>query len=276
MEAMILGLSTFTYGWAMENRPVASMDERALLAESLRHGLTCVQIGDNLPLHTFSDERLTQLRETASKDKIRVEVGARMLTGSHLETYIRICEVLDSRLLRFIIDGNGYEPSLQTITSIITDVEPELKRRNIVLGIENHDRLGARALATLMDHVGGRHVGICLDTTNSLGSGEGIEYVAGLLAPYTVNFHIKDFKVTRLSYKMGFTVAGARLGEGLLNIPMLMDMILPYGRCETAIFEQWVPPEAQYEASVKKEKEWADAGIAYLKQLKWFNTEYAD
>ena len=75
---------------------------------------------------------------------------------------------------------------------------------------------------------------------------------------------------------MGFNIAGSRLGEGLLNIPMLMDMVLQYERCETAIFEQWVPPELQHEQSVKKEKEWADAGITYLKQLKWFKTETID
>jgi sugar phosphate isomerase/epimerase len=267
---MILGLSTFTYGWAMEHRPVAAMDEQALLQECIRHGLMCVQIGDNLPLHTFSGERLRQLQEIASGHKIRLEVGARMLTERHLETYIKICELLKSRLLRFVIDADGYEPSVQTITSIIAAAEPELKKGNILLGIENHDRHGAKALAMMMEHIGSPHVGICLDTANSIGAGEGIEYVAGLLAPYTVNLHIKDFKVTRLSYKMGFTIAGTRLGEGLLNVPALMDVILQHKRCETAIFEQWVPPESQHEDSLKKEKEWADAGITYLKQLKCF------
>jgi hypothetical protein len=69
---------------------------------------------------------------------------------------------------------------------------------------------------------------------------------------------------------MGFTIAGSRLGEGLLDIPGLMGTLLQYTRCETAIFEQWVPPEPHHEDSVRKEKEWANAGITYLKELDWF------
>lgn len=267
---MILGLSTFTYGWAMDNGSVPAMDEHALLQECIRHGLSCVQIGDNLPLHTFSRERLKRFREAASAHNIRLEVGARVLTEGQLKTYIEICEVLKSRLLRFVTDADGYEPSPQTITSMLSAVEPELKKRNIVLGIENHDRLGAKALASIMESIGSAHVGICLDTANSFGAGEGIEYVSDILAPYTVNLHIKDFNVTRLPYKMGFTIAGSRLGEGLLDIAGLLGALLQYTRCETAIFEQWVPPEPHHEDSVRKEKEWANAGITYLKELEWF------
>jgi sugar phosphate isomerase/epimerase len=267
---MILGLSSYAYGWAVGNSHNA-MNERDLIRSALDFGLRCLQIGDNLPLHTFSEERIQSFREQLQKNAIRLEVGARKLTEENLKQYLDICGHLNAPLLRFVIDGDEYRPDLRTTEGVIENSLPELKERNIVLAIENHDRFKARDLAALVEKIGSPFVGICLDCVNSMGAGEGLEHVAELLAPYTVNLHLKDFKIERLSHKMGFTITGERVGKGMTNIAYMMKLLSRYDRCHSAVLEQWVPPENDLADTIEKERAWAKEGIAYLQNSPWFN-----
>jgi sugar phosphate isomerase/epimerase len=270
---MILGISSFTYGWAVNHnagRAVNPAYEQVLISKTLALGLNCLQIGDNLPLHTFSNKRLNELKNKLDEYGIRIEIGARGLTEEHVEQYIQIADYLKAPLLRFIIDRPGFEPDREKVIKQIKNILPQLKVKGITLGIENHDRFKAKELAGIMESIGDKYVGICLDCVNSMGAGEGLEYVADVLSPYTVNLHIKDFTVTRLPYQMGFTVEGCPAGEGLTNVDLLMEKVGRYGRCESAILEQWVVPESTKVATVEKEEGWAQQSIDYLKQTNYY------
>ncbi|WPU93602.1 TIM barrel protein [Mucilaginibacter sabulilitoris] len=270
---MILGISSFTYGWAINYHIAEAKNpalEQFLIDRTLAFGLSCLQIGDNLPVHTFDRERLYRLKNRITESGIRLEIGARELTDEHLEKYIQLADYLDVRLLRFVIDGAGFEPAAETIVKTIKKFLPRLKQKGIILGIENHDRFKSKELAGIMELIGDEHVGICLDCVNSIGAGEGLEYVAHILSPYTVNLHIKDFTVNRLSHQMGFSVEGCPAGQGLTDIDLLMEKVGRYGRCESAVLEQWLVPENVKETTVSKEEQWAKQSIDYLKQTNYF------
>lgn len=270
---MILGISSFAFGWAIGvegHNPSAPMTEVDLVAIGLGHGLQCIQIGDNLPLHTFSADRLNAFQTIIGKHHLRLEVGARKLTADHLQRYIELAGYLRAPLLRFVVDGDQYEPKLSEVESIVRNALPELKERAIVLGIENHDRFRARQLVKLLDAINSPHVGICLDCANSLGAGEGLEHVATILAPFTVNLHLKDFTAGRLDHKMGFQITGARLGTGLMDLPLLLEKLLAFNRCQSAVLEQWAPRLATIQDTIELEKQWANEGLEYLKQSRLF------
>jgi hypothetical protein len=99
-----------------------------------------------------------------------------------------------------------------------------------------------------------------------MGAGEGLEQIVEILAPYTVNLHIKDFGIRRLSHLMGFQIDGRPAGKGMLNIPWLLEKITPFNKCRTAILEQWVVPEYTQSQTIQKEEAWAAESIQYLKQ----------
>lgn len=270
---MLLGISSFTYGWAIGvpgKMPAIPWTEQSLLDQTLRFGLHTLQIGDNLPLHSLPEERLAALKERAVLNNIRLELGARKLTHEHLHRYLVLAEYFNAPLLRFVIDSDNYTPNLDEIKNIINDSLPILKNNKVKIGIENHDRLKARDLAALMERIGSSDVGICLDCANSLGAGEGLEFVAGMLAPYTLNLHVKDFTVQRLSHNMGFIITGAETGKGMINLPLLLDLLSPYNRCESAILEQWTPPRSSIDETISIESEWAKTGVEYLKQFQKF------
>lgn len=250
--------------------PSAPMNEVDLVNKTVAAGLHCLQIGDNLPLHTLSQERLDHLKSLIIKHNIRLEIGARKLTREHLNRYIQLAEFFHSPLLRFVVDGYQYEPDDSTIIHIIDDSLPTLKKNHLILGIENHDRFKATELASIMDAIADDQVGICLDCVNSLGAGEGLDWVSKVLIPYTVNLHIKDFKIQRLAHNMGFKVTGVPTGKGMTNVPGLLDQLSRHARCKSAVLEQWVVPEENIDDTVRKENEWADESLRYLKQLQHF------
>lgn len=264
---MRLGISSYTYTWAIGvpgNLPDQRLDATGLISKAAKLGVSCVQIADNLPLHMLSDDQLENLSEHAAQSGIAIEVGTRGLTPDNLHTYLNLAEKLKSPILRMVVDSKDYHPGKDEIISIIKDYLPELEKRNIRLAIENHDRFTARTFADIIEGVGSDLVGICLDSVNSMGAGEGIETVVDILGPLTVNLHIKDFSVQRVYHMMGFTIEGKPAGQGMLPIEEIVGMLESYQRCESAILELWTPPEKTINETIAKEDKWAVESINYL------------
>lgn len=270
---MQLGISSFTYGWAVgtpDQRPDSPMDEQTLLDRAVQFGVRLVQFGDNLPLHTLPEERLIALQKRAADENLVLEVGARGLTPVHLEQYITLAARLDAHLLRFVIDQGQYEPPVDQVVALLREATPLLDRHRITLGLENHDRLLATEFADIVEQVGSQNVGICLDSVNSMGAGEGLAGVVRTLSPYTVNLHVKDFGIRRLPHLMGFQIDGRPAGQGMLNVPWLVEQLAPYGLCRTAVLEQWVVPEPDLTDTIAKEDRWAEVSMKYLKSTGLF------
>lgn len=269
---MKFGVSTYAFGWAVGvpgYPPPSPFSEIDVLTFARAHGLRLIQIGDHVPLYTFDEKRLAAFRAAADSPDapVEIEIGARGLTAEHLRRFIALARLLRAPLLRFVIDGPGYEPSPEAVVSLVREARPLLAEASVTLGIENHDRFAARTLRRMIEEIDSPHVGICLDTANSLGAGEGIEHVVDQLAPHTVNLHVKDFAISRVSYAMGFVVEGRPAGQGRLDVPALRDAVARHGRCRSAILETWVPPEPQLADTIAKERRWAEASLAYLKPL---------
>lgn len=269
---MRLGVSSYAFGWAVGvpgREPVAPFTERQLLAFARAHGLGVVQIGDHIPLHTFEPARLQALRADAAQidASVALEIGARGLTGTHLARYLELAAFLGARLLRFVIDAPGYEPSADEVVALLQTFRQRLESSGVTLALENHDRFPARALREIVERTDSPGVGICLDTANSLGAGEGIGEVLRELAPFTVNLHVKDFAIRRVPHAMGFVVEGRPAGRGMLDVAALRDAVARHGRCSTAILETWTPPEPDLASTIAKERAWAEESIAYLKPL---------
>jgi sugar phosphate isomerase/epimerase len=265
---MKLGLSSYTFGWAVGASgypPARPLDEHGLLDHCNNHQIKLLQIGDNLPLHTFDRSRIERLGQRARNEGIQLEVGARRLTRERVSAYIEIARQLDARLVRFVIDDTDFLPKPAEIIAVLREVAPLLD--GLTLGIENHDRFAAATLREIITAVQSDRVGICLDTANSLGAGEGLDTVISELGALTVNLHLKDFAIFRASHLMGFTVAGRPAGQGALNIPSLLERISAFKRCETAILELWTPPAGSLEETIAREADWAGQSVAFLKSF---------
>jgi sugar phosphate isomerase/epimerase len=267
---MRLGIGTYTYTWAVGvpgHLPQTPMSAGDLVKKANAAGLHCAQIADNLPLDKLTTEQRHELAELADQRRVAIEVGARRMTPDHLARMIDVAAFFGSHVLRFVVDGPGYTPSVDEVVTVVREALPRLREAGVKLAIENHDRLMAAEFLEIVKRTDEDQVGICLDSVNSMGAGEAVREVTTVLAPHALNLHVKDFTVRRVSHRMGFVVEGTPAGQGMLDIPWLLKQVRAHGRCQSAILELWTPPESTPEKTLATEARWAEESLRYLKPL---------
>ena len=238
---MKLEISSYTCTWAIGVPGydlVQPMTALALVDRAAALGVDIVQIGDNLPLGRLSPAELDALKARAAGHAISLEVG----TADHHLAADEVVTTLRGIMARF-------------------------EQAGVALAIENHDRFGVAMLVEILQRRNSPATGICLDIVNSFGALEGPKVVVEALAPWTLNLHVKDFVVRRVSHSMGFTVEGRPAGQGQLDIPWLLEQLHMRRRDCNAILELWTPPGPTVAETIIKEHEWAQASVAYLRQL---------
>ena len=261
---MLLGISSYSFPHAIE---IQELSVQGLLRFAILNNIKYVQFGDNMPLNLLTREELLELKRTTDEAGIQLQVGTKGLTIEHLKQYLIIAQTLSSPFIRMVIDDDQYRPAEEEVKQVIKQILPLLKEHDVTLAIENHDRFASASLQKIILETDPGLVGICMDTANSLGAGEGINEVLQTLAPYTVNLHIKDIVIKRVSHKMGFTVEGVAAGDGMLDIPFIISQLDKTGRCQTATLEVWSNPAETTALTLMKEKQWVEKSIHYLKKI---------
>jgi hypothetical protein len=159
-------------------QPLTAAD---LVRRAADDGLGCVQIADNLPLDALADGERRDLRTLAAETAVAIEVGACGLTPDRLERHLDLAVFFHSPILRFVIDGPGHEPTIDDVVGLVGAALPRLRETGVRLAIENHDRLKAAAFREVVLRTDPEWVGICLDSVNSMGAGEGVREVVAAL-----------------------------------------------------------------------------------------------
>jgi sugar phosphate isomerase/epimerase len=267
---MKLGIGSYSCAWAVGvagyecPNPLKPLD---LLEWADQLEVDLVQIADNMPLHACSTMQLHQLKEHADSLGIEIEIGTRGIDYSHLEKYLEIAGTLGSRLLRVVIDTASSQPPPEQVVAQLNESIPLFAGSGVTLAIENHDRFSVRTLAGIIKEIDSPYVGICLDTVNSFGAQEGPGVVIETLAPFTVNLHVKDYRISRLDHMMGFMIEGTPAGKGLLDIPGLVRKLKSLNRDPNLILELWPPLQSTMEGTIDLERKWLTESVAFLKTV---------
>lgn len=266
---MLAGLGSFAFTWGVgvpDSTPARPLTETDLVAEAARLGFDVLQLADNTAVARRSPAELAALARASRASGVRLELGGRGLTAAALDHHLDVAAALDARVLRFVVDTPGHEPSAAELLAVLRGARSALEEADVVLALENHDRFTAAQLAAVVDAVDDPHVGVCLDTVNSIGTGEGLEAVLAILGPRTVNLHVKDFTIVRRPHGMGFEVLGARLGTGMLPLGAVLEAVAGYGDCSTAVLEQWAPGGGSPEAAAARERGWVEESTPVLRE----------
>lgn len=267
----MLGLGSYGVAWAVGvpgfAAPAQPLDARGLLHVAHDLGLKLVQIADNIPLHTLSQETRAALRAEADRLHITVEVGTRGIQPDNLETYLAIAQEFDSPILRVVVDTATFHPTPEEVVALLRPFLERFTEMGITLAIENHDRFKAKTFAEIITTLDHPRVGICLDTVNSFGAMEGPAIVVETLGPYVVNLHVKEFVIKRMKHSMGFVVTGSPAGQGMLDVAWLMESLRGYGRNFNAIIETWLSPAETTAATIELEHDYVRQSVRFLRTL---------
>jgi sugar phosphate isomerase/epimerase len=265
-----LGISTYTFAWAIGvpgNIPEKPMTAFGLIDKAAAYEVECVQIADNIPLHSFDQNYLEDLKKYADERSISIEIGTRGFTKENTLAYLKIAKFFGSPFLRMVIDKKDYHPDLDTVKQLIKELIPYFEKEKLVLAFENHDRFTSFQFKEIMECVKTDFLAICLDSVNSMGAGEGFREVCDLLLPYTINLHLKDFTIQRVFHNMGIEILGSPAGKGFLNVSELLEKSAKYKKCGSSILELWTPLHSNLRDTIALEQQWADESIVYLKSI---------
>jgi 3-oxoisoapionate decarboxylase len=239
-----VGVGSYTWPWAVE---AGTLDAQGIVERAIIAGLNTVQLCDNLSSLDVQSTNLT------------IELGARGL--ANVPEFLTLAKQLQSPLLRLVIDTKTHHPDPAEIIRTVSAFVPQLESQNTILAIENHDRLSAKTLKYIINTINSPHVGICLDTANSIGAGEGLETVLEHLASLTLCLHLKDIQIQRVKHLMGFDVFGCEPGTGIVDFAQTYTIVKNSSpRLQSVILEQWPP-------KLSVEEAWAQVGIGILKAL---------
>jgi sugar phosphate isomerase/epimerase len=100
---------------------------------------------------------------------------------------------------------------------------PVAKRHGVLLAVENHKDYRTDELLSLLQRVRNDHLGICLDTGNSIALLEHPMEVVEALAPWTFTTHFKDMGLEE--FREGFLLAEVPLGAGILDLPRVVRVL---------------------------------------------------
>ncbi len=97
---------------------------------------------------------------------------------------------------------------------------PVVARHGVRLAVENHKDWRADELVALIKRIGSDHVGVCVDTGNSMTLLEDPMEVVEALAPLAITTHFKDMGIEE--YERGFRASEVPLGAGVLDLPRMI------------------------------------------------------
>jgi sugar phosphate isomerase/epimerase len=227
-----------------------------------------VQFCDNLPLPALPPAELDTVCQFAKDHEIHIELGTRGITDTeNLTAHLKLACRVGAGFVRVVVDSRGHEPTPKETVDRLKPLLPRFSDAGVKLAIENHDRFSCRVLADIIEQLGPAKTGICLDTVNSFGALEGPEVVVQTLAPYTLNLHVKDFNISRVSSQMGFVVSGCAAGQGRLDVPWLLQSLGGPKADMSAIIELWTPFGPDLGVTLALESAWAEQSVAYLRKF---------
>jgi sugar phosphate isomerase/epimerase len=101
--------------------------------------------------------------------------------------------------------------------------EPIAARHKIRLAVENHKDWRIDEMLGWLKRLSSEHVGVCLDTGNSIALLEEPHEVVEAYAPWTFTTHFKDMGVAE--YEEGFLLSEVPLGSGYIDLKRVVDTV---------------------------------------------------
>lgn len=105
----------------------------------------------------------------------------------------------------------------------IADALPIVEKHRMPLGIENHKDWRVDEQVALLERYSSEYLGVSLDTGNNFSILDDPMETIEKLAPWTFNVHFKDMLMEEC--ETGFLLSEVPLGEGILDLPRMVDTI---------------------------------------------------
>lgn len=264
---MRVGISTYALFWECSDRVENPITVEGMLDRTKELDCNVLQICDYPKIETFDAGRLAAIAAQAKDQGIEIELGTRGTEVAHLKKYLDLCQAVDAKVLRSMIQIGPDKPTLAQTTGYLYAISPVLDELGIDLALETYEQLPTKDLVATIEAVNNKHVGIALDPANCVANLEHPNNVIDACAPYTLNLHVKDFAFSRKDGWVGFTYSGAPMGTGLLDYQYELSKVQPVARGISQIVEHWLSWQEDEKSTISLERQWTELAVTAIKQL---------
>jgi 3-oxoisoapionate decarboxylase len=215
-----MGVVIHSYGARRFDNPAAFLDHCATLgaagvqtAIGTRPAAELAALKDKATAHGMYLEGIVGLPRDAG-DVARFDAQVRSAKEAGAAVVRSVC--LNTRRYETFETAEQYRDFAKRSWESLKLAEPVAAKHDLQLGVENHKDWRAEELLDILRRLSSRHVGVTLDTGNSIALLEDPMEVIKAYAPFTVTTHFKDMGVAE--YEQGFLLSEVPLGEGLLDL----------------------------------------------------------
>ncbi|MDP5308464.1 sugar phosphate isomerase/epimerase family protein [Paracoccus spongiarum] len=262
---MELGLGSYAFRWSIgikDRQPARPMDAFDLLQQADMRGLKVLQYADNLPLDRLDEAAHHRLAEEAGRRGIRLELGTQCFDADEVGRYLVIGQRLGAGILRVALDEADAHVQVPQLAAQLRPLLDRARAAGIRIAIENHFNYPSPRMVELLTLIDDPQLGVCLDVANSICAGEWPEATVAMLAPFTINLHLKDYVIRPDPYGVGFRIHGVPLGQGRAPIRWILDQLAHCPPGMSVILEHWLPVETGLDDARAAEGPWLDQTVA--------------
>jgi sugar phosphate isomerase/epimerase len=260
-----IGLSSYAFFWQLSDKVSEPLSIHRALERTAGLGVDLFQICDYAPLEAMTDSELEAVRATADRLGVSLELGTKGIRPEHLRKFLHIAGILRAPLLRTMFNVSGHTPTAEDAVAIFKEVLPEFEAAGVKIAVETYEQVPTSRILDVIRRVDSPCLGICSDPANTVAALEMPREVIDAVAPYVLNMHIKDFAFSRKDGWVGFTYAGAPLGEGLLDYDYMVSKFQPHQRNINQIVEHWLPWQDSEAETIRLENQWTQHSIEFLR-----------
>jgi sugar phosphate isomerase/epimerase len=256
-----IGLSTYSFFWQWHETAARPASLADIVAKTAAWGVDLLQLCDYPALDRYDASQAAVLAATGRDLGVDFELGTRGLGTPHLLHYLELATRLDVSLVRSMVTREEIADAPELLATVV----PAYAEAGVTLALETYEQIPTRTLVDLVTAADSPYLGIVLDPGNSVAALETPRSTIDLTAALTRNLHVKDFAFSRQAGWVGFTYAGARLGEGLLDYDYLVEQVRPHERGINQIVEHWLPWQGDAETTCALESQWTQHNVNYLR-----------
>ena len=232
-----LGIAKFSYNIRL--RAERSGTVKGRLADPLSFLDHCHKIdagGVQMDIGAGDKAYVRKLRRQARSYGMFIEGSAGLpLDPSKVEEFeaiVRTAKEAGAKVIRVAIGGRRYEQFskaeefrafAERTWKSLQLAEPVVARHRMRLAIENHKDFRIDQMLDMLRRIDSEYIGVCVDTGNSFALLEDPMEVIEAYAPYGFSAHLKDMAVAE--YENGFLLADVPLGQGLLDLPRIVQIL---------------------------------------------------
>jgi sugar phosphate isomerase/epimerase len=257
-----IGLSTYSFFWQWHETAPRPLSLDQLVAKTAGWDVELLQLCDHPALDTYDASQAADLAAVGRDLGVAFELGTRGLDTGHLLHYLELATRLDVPLVRSMVKRE----EVAAAAGLLAQVLPAYTDARVTLALETYEQIPTPTLVELVAAQDSAYLGVVLDPGNCVAALETPRSTIDLTAPLTRNLHVKDFAFTRQAGWVGFTYAGTRLGEGLLDYDYLVEQVRPHERGINQIVEHWLVWQGDSETTCRTEDDWTLHNLAYLRR----------